>query len=64
VPVARAFIDYRRRELGVGGFVFVDLTGDIAADMARIADFHADKQVRHAAEQAPIRLGDVPPGRI
>lgn len=56
VPVALAFIDYRRREIGVGGYV--DLGGDVAADMAAIAAFYADKRGRRPAQQAPVRLRD------
>jgi 1-acyl-sn-glycerol-3-phosphate acyltransferase len=54
VPVALAFIDYRRREIGVGGYV--DLTGDIAADMVRIADFYTGKTARRPENAGPIRL--------
>ncbi len=54
VPVALSFIDYRRRETGVGGYV--DLTGDIAADLARIAHFYADKTARRPENASPIRF--------
>ncbi len=56
VPVALSFIDYRRRETGVGGYV--DLTGDIDADMARIASFYADKTGKRPEMAGPVRLGD------
>jgi len=56
VPLALAFIDYRRHEVGVGGFL--DLTGDVAADMARIAGFYADKTARRPEHAGPIRLDD------
>ena len=56
VPLALAFIDYRRREVGVGGYL--DLTGDVAADMARIAAFYADKTGKHPQNAGPIRLDD------
>ncbi len=59
VPVALAFIDYRRRRIGVGAFV--DLTGDVRADMARIAAFYADKEGRRQERQGPVRLRDEPP---
>ena len=58
VPVGLAFIDYRRREVGVGGFV--ELTGDVAADMACIAAFYAGKTARRPELAAPVRLK---PGR-
>jgi 1-acyl-sn-glycerol-3-phosphate acyltransferase len=54
VPLALAFIDYRRRETGVGGYL--DLTGDVGADMARIAAFYADKTARRPENTGPIRL--------
>jgi len=54
VPLAFSFIDYRRRETGVGGYI--DLTGDMAADMARIAVFYADKTARRPEKAGPIRL--------
>jgi 1-acyl-sn-glycerol-3-phosphate acyltransferase len=54
VPLALAYIDYPRRELGVGAYV--DLTGDEAADMARLRGFYEGKRGRHPAKQAPVRL--------
>ena len=54
VPLAFSFIDYRRRETGVGGYL--DLTGDVAVDMARIAAFYADKTARRPENAGPIRL--------
>jgi 1-acyl-sn-glycerol-3-phosphate acyltransferase len=54
VPIGLAFIDYPRRHVGIGGYV--DLTGDVAADMAAIATFYADKTGRHPEQQGPIRL--------
>jgi 1-acyl-sn-glycerol-3-phosphate acyltransferase len=54
VPVALAFIDYARREVGVGAHL--DLTGDVDADMARIAAFYADKVGRRPENAGPIRL--------
>jgi 1-acyl-sn-glycerol-3-phosphate acyltransferase len=65
VPIGLAFIDYRRRHVGIGGYV--DLTGDVATDMGAIATFYADKAGRHPEQQGPIRLregnggGDRPP---
>ena len=54
VPVALAFIDFPAREIGVGAYV--ELTGDIAADMARIRAFYAGKRGWHPENQGPIRL--------
>ena len=58
VPVGLAFIDYPRREAGVGGFI--ELTGDVDADMTRIAAFYADKMGRRPELATPVRLT---PGR-
>jgi 1-acyl-sn-glycerol-3-phosphate acyltransferase len=54
VPLALAFIDYRRREVGVGGAI--ELTGDVTTDMSRIAAFYADKSARRPESASPIRL--------
>ena len=56
VPLVLAFIDYRRRETGVGGYI--DLTGDMTADMARIAAFYSDKTARRPEKAGPIRLDE------
>ena len=56
VPLALAYIDYPGREIGVGGFL--DVTGDVAADMARIRVFYANVRGRHPERQGPIRLRD------
>ncbi len=58
VPLALAYIDYPGREVGVGGYM--DLTGDPAADMARLRAFYADKRGRHPENQGPVRLHDEP----
>ena len=54
VPVALAFIDFPAREIGVGAYV--ELTGDIAADMERIRAFYSGKRGWHPENQGPIRL--------
>ena len=56
VPVALAFIDYGRREVGVGGYS--ELTDDVAADMARIAAFYADKTAKRPENAGPVRLDE------
>lgn len=58
VPVALAFIDYRRREVGVGGYI--EMTEDVTADMARIAAFYADKEGRRQENAGPVRLDEDP----
>jgi 1-acyl-sn-glycerol-3-phosphate acyltransferase len=47
VPLGLAFIDYARREVGVGGWL--DLSGNQAADLDRIRAFYAGKQGRRQA---------------
>ena len=54
VPVGLGFIDYGRRECGIGGYL--DLTGDVEADMARIAAFYADRRGRRPELAGVIRL--------
>jgi 1-acyl-sn-glycerol-3-phosphate acyltransferase len=56
VPLALAFVDYRRKEIGVGGYI--DLTGDMAADMERIALFYSGKTARRPEHAGRIRLDD------
>lgn len=56
MPVALAFIDYARREVGVGAYV--TLSGDAATDVARIAAFYADKVGRRPELASPIRLAE------
>jgi len=56
VPLALGFIDFPLREIGVGGYL--DQTGDVAVDMARIRAFYADKRGRRPENQGPIRLRD------
>jgi 1-acyl-sn-glycerol-3-phosphate acyltransferase len=58
VPLGLAFIDYARREAGIGGFA--NLTGDVDADMALIAAFYADKTGKRPGNAGPVRL---PAGR-
>ncbi len=54
VPLALAYIDYPRREIGVGGFL--DPGADVAAGMARIRAFYADKVGLNPESQGPVRL--------
>ncbi|MFO1282618.1 MAG: 1-acyl-sn-glycerol-3-phosphate acyltransferase [Burkholderiales bacterium] len=54
VPIGLGFIDYARREVGIGAWI--DATDDAAADMARIADFYADKTAARPALAGPVRL--------
>jgi 1-acyl-sn-glycerol-3-phosphate acyltransferase len=56
VPLALGYIDYPAREVGVGGYV--EVTGDPAADMARLRAFYGDKRGRYPEQQSPVRLRD------
>lgn len=59
LPVALAYADYPRREVGIGAYL--DLTGDAAIDMQRMLAFYAGKAGRRPALQGPIRLRDAGP---
>jgi 1-acyl-sn-glycerol-3-phosphate acyltransferase len=59
VPLALGYIDYPRREVGVGAYL--DLTGDRATDMARLRAFYGGKRGRHPANQSPVCLRDEHP---
>ena len=54
VPVGLAFIDYRRKCLGIE--CWFELTGDKAADMAFIRDYYADKSPLYAGQASPVRF--------
>jgi 1-acyl-sn-glycerol-3-phosphate acyltransferase len=59
MPLALAFIDYPRREIGIGAYL--NLTGDVVADMDRIRAFYAGKEGHRVAHQGVIRLRDEEP---
>lgn len=54
VPIALAFIDYRKKEVGIGGYF--SPSGNIEADFAQIRDFYTDKVGKNPSKQSPIRL--------
>ena len=56
VPLALGYIDYPKREIGVGAYV--ELTGDLVTDMAEIRAFYADKRGLYPGRQSPIALRD------
>ena len=56
VPLALVYIDYPGREIGIGGYL--DLTGDVAADMARIRAFYAGRRGYRPENQGPVALHD------
>ena len=53
-PVLLAYIDYAKREIGLCGQII--LTGDSAADMAKIAAAYARKTAHVQANASPVRL--------
>lgn len=54
VPLGIAFIDYGRREIGVLGYI--DLSGDVHADMARVREIYAGRAGRNPRLAGTIRL--------
>jgi 1-acyl-sn-glycerol-3-phosphate acyltransferase len=54
VPLALAYLDYRKKEVGVGGYY--TLTGNLEADFEQIKAFYTDKTGHDPDKQSPIRL--------
>ncbi|MGB0129363.1 MAG: lysophospholipid acyltransferase family protein [Rhodocyclaceae bacterium] len=54
VPIGLAFIDYPRREIGVGGYV--RLCGEAEQDLQTLREFYATKQGRYPEKQGEIRF--------
>jgi 1-acyl-sn-glycerol-3-phosphate acyltransferase len=54
VPIGLGFIDYARREIGIGGWI--EATDDAARDLERMAAFYAGRTARHPAQAGPIRF--------
>lgn len=54
VPIVLGFCDYSRKTLGLGPAI--RLTGDVDLDMARIAEFYADKRGKFPEKEGVIRL--------
>jgi len=52
LPVGLAYIDYRRREIGVTRFV--QMSGDQPRDLAMLRDYYADKVGRHPEQASTI----------
>ena len=60
VPLALGYIDYPRREIGVGGYLELDRRSD--ADMARLRAFYAGKRGLHPERpvaDSPARRGAI-----
>ncbi|MBV6475657.1 MAG: lysophospholipid acyltransferase family protein [Rhodocyclaceae bacterium] len=55
VPLGLAFIDYSRREVGISHWL--TLSGDEAADMARLRECYAGRRGRRPQLEGDIRLG-------
>jgi 1-acyl-sn-glycerol-3-phosphate acyltransferase len=54
VPVGLAFIDYRGRRVGVA--TYLDLTGNLAADLERLRAYYEDKVGLHPDQASTIRF--------
>lgn len=54
VPIGLGFIDYPRREVGIERWL--TLTGDEAADLARIRACYADRRGKRPEKEGEIRL--------
>lgn len=54
VPMGLAFIDFKRKEVGVGGLLYP--TGDSAADFAALRAFYSGKTARHPGQAGPVAL--------
>jgi 1-acyl-sn-glycerol-3-phosphate acyltransferase len=52
LPVALAYIDYRRKQIGV--MDFVAMTGDVERDLETLRRFYADKIGRYPAQASKI----------
>lgn len=57
VPLGLAYIDYKRKEIGVDSFI--RLSGDELVDMAAIATRLGHRQGFHPDQAAPIQMRDV-----
>jgi hypothetical protein len=54
VPIALGYADFRRKEVGIGGYLYP--TGDIRKDFALIREFYQDKAGLRPEKQGPIRI--------
>ena len=60
VPVYFGFLDYPTKTGGFG--TYIDLTGDMKADMDKIRAFYSQKTGKHPEDFGPIRLREEEPG--
>jgi len=56
VPIALGFLDYGKREAGIGGYLVPG--EDVSKDMDAIRAFYRDKRGRYPENQSTIRLRD------
>jgi len=54
VPIVCGYLDYQRKECGLG-LSFVP-TGDISADMDRIRDYFKDVRGKYPSKRSRVRL--------
>lgn len=54
VPIGLGFIDYARREVGIGAWI--EATADATADLERLAAFYAGRIARRPEHAGPVRL--------
>ncbi|TBH17432.1 lysophospholipid acyltransferase family protein [Thermus thermamylovorans] len=54
VPIALGYADFRRKEVGIGGYLWP--TGDLRRDFAAIRAFYGDKVGLRPEKQGPVRL--------
>lgn len=59
VPVGLGFIDYGSKRIGID--TWLALSGDPAADLARMAAFYADKRGLHPRQAGPVRFSGQEP---
>lgn len=62
VPLGLCFIDYYKREIGIGGYI--ELSGNVEPDLDAIRAFYADKHGRHPEKMGALKFreGDSRPG--
>ena len=59
VPVVLAFIDYKRRQMGIG--LTLILSGNAEQDLAAIREFYEPFEPRHPKLKSPIRFSNRSP---
>ena len=62
VPIGLGYLDFGRRQCGIGGFI--QPTGDIHADMDKIRAFYRDIHGRHPERESPMRLREEDPPTV